>query len=153
MCHRPSALVECYWLPLWEPHIFRLSSGLWPVLERGLTFTSTEMRHWTTEMCSGNCVVRRFRRCANVMECKLDVHGSVHHNADLTEMTNKMQLCRKIYYSHYSLTVQHVSSYIIAHHQELLNCNYSFCFYSRPLSWLSGSSHSAMTATGNDKLE
>jgi len=31
---------------------------------------------------------------------------------------------------HCSLTAQHVSSDIIAHHQELLNCNYSFWFYS-----------------------
>jgi len=29
------------------------------------------------------------------------------------------------------LTAQHVSSDIITHHQELLNCNYSFWFYSR----------------------
>jgi chromosome condensin MukBEF MukE localization factor len=29
----------------------------------------------------------------------LDVHGSVHHNINLIEMTNKMQLCRTIYYS------------------------------------------------------
>jgi len=35
------------------------------------------------------------------------------------------------------LTAQHVSSDVIAHHQELLNCKYS--------------SHSAMTAAGNDK--
>jgi len=41
----------------------------------------------------------------------------------LIEMTNKMQLCRTIYYSICSLTSQHVSSDIIAHHQELLNCN------------------------------
>jgi len=27
------------------------------------------------------------------------------------------------------LTAQHVSSDIIAHNQELLNCNYSFWFY------------------------
>jgi len=36
------------------------------------------------------------------------------------------------------LTARHVSSDIIAHHQELLNCNYSFWFYvcrCRPLSW------------------
>ena len=30
---------------------------------------------------------------------RLDVHGSVHHNTNLIEMTNKMQLCRTIYYS------------------------------------------------------
>jgi len=30
---------------------------------------------------------------------QLDVHGSVHHNTNLIEMTNKMQLCRTIYYS------------------------------------------------------
>jgi hypothetical protein len=29
------------------------------------------------------------------------------------------------------LTAQHVSSDIIAHHQELLNCTYSFWFYTR----------------------
>ena len=32
---------------------------------------------------------------------------------------------------HCSLAAEHVSSNIIAHHQELLNCNYSFWFYSR----------------------
>jgi len=30
---------------------------------------------------------------------ELDVYGSVHHNTSLIEMTNKMQLCRTIYYS------------------------------------------------------
>jgi len=30
---------------------------------------------------------------------KFDVHGSVHHNTNLIEMTNKMHLCRTIYYS------------------------------------------------------
>jgi len=29
----------------------------------------------------------------------LDIHGSVHHNTNFIEMTNKMQLCMKIYYS------------------------------------------------------
>jgi len=28
----------------------------------------------------------------------LDVHGCVHHNINLIEMTNKMQLCKTIYY-------------------------------------------------------
>jgi len=45
-----------------------------------------------------------------------------------TKMANKMQLCRIIYYS---LAALHVSSYIFAHHQEHLNCIYSFWFYSR----------------------
>jgi len=31
------------------------------------------------------------------------------------------------------LTAQHISSNIIARHQEVLNCNYSFWFYSRLL--------------------
>ena len=62
---------------------------------------------------------------------KLDVHGSVHLNTNLIEMTNKMQLCRSIYYSIVPLIAQHVSSDIIVLHQELLNCNYSFWFYSR----------------------
>jgi len=29
----------------------------------------TDTRHLTTEIPSENCVVRRFRRCANVIEC------------------------------------------------------------------------------------
>jgi hypothetical protein len=43
------------------------------------------------------------------------------------KMTNKMQLCRIIYCS---LTALHVSSNIFAHHQEHLNCTYSFWYYS-----------------------
>ena len=45
-----------------------------------------------------------------------------------TKMTNKMELCRIIYYS---LAALRVSSDIFAHHQEHLNCIYSFWFYSR----------------------
>jgi hypothetical protein len=60
------------------------------------------------------------------------------------------------------LTAQHVLSDIISHHQELLKCNYSFWFYSRlslPVAVMAewelaeASSHSAMTAAGNDKHE
>ena len=43
-------------------------------------------------------------------------------------MINKMQLCRIIYYS---LATLHVSSDIFAHHQEHLNCNYSFWYNTR----------------------
>ena len=39
-----------------------------------------------------------------------------------------MQLCRIIYYS---LAALHVSNDIFAHHQEHLNCNYSFWYYTR----------------------
>jgi len=45
-----------------------------------------------------------------------------------TKITNKMQLCRIIYCS---LIALHVSSDIFAHHQEDLNCIYSFWYYSR----------------------
>ena len=31
-----------------------------------------------------------------------DVHGSVHHNINLIERTNKMPLCSRIYYSNVS---------------------------------------------------
>jgi len=33
---------------------------------------------------------------------KLDVHGSVHHNINLIEITNKMRPCSRIYYSNVS---------------------------------------------------
>ena len=58
----------------------------------------------------------------------VDIHGSVHHDSIFAKMTNKMQLCKIIYCS---LTALHVSSDIFAHHQEHLNCIYSFWFYSR----------------------
>jgi hypothetical protein len=45
-------------------------------------------------------------------------------------MTNKMQLCRIIYCT---LTALYVSSDILAHHQDHLNCNYNFWFYSHVL--------------------
>jgi len=41
-----------------------------------------------------------------------------------------MQLCRIIYYS---LAALHVPSDIFAHHQEHLNCIYSFWYYTRML--------------------
>jgi hypothetical protein len=58
---------------------------------------------------------RKHERCQNV---SLD---------QFTKMTNKTQLCRIIYCS---LTAVHVSSDIFAHHQEHLNCMYSFWYYS-----------------------
>jgi hypothetical protein len=72
-------------------------------------------------------------------------------------MTNKMQMCRTIYCS---LTTLHVSSNIFAHHQEKLNCIYSFWYYSRTsMLWPAGvmdglelSSISPMTA-GHDICE
>jgi len=48
----------------------------------------------------------------------------MHRDTIFTKMTNKVQLCRTVYCS---LTVLHVSSDIFAHHQDHLNCNYSFC--------------------------
>ena len=33
---------------------------------------------------------------------KLDIHGSVHHNTDRIEITNKMRPCSRIYYSNVS---------------------------------------------------
>jgi len=48
-----------------------------------------------------------------------------------TKMTNKLQLCRIMYRF---LTAVHVSSDIFTHHQEQLNSNYSFWYYTR-VSW------------------
>jgi len=42
-----------------------------------------------------------------------------------------MQLCRINLLFPCSLAALHVSSDIIAHHKEHLNCSYSFWFYSR----------------------
>jgi hypothetical protein len=51
------------------------------------------------------------------------------------------------------LAAQHVSSDIIAHYQELLNCNYSYWFYSRLSLPAAVMAKSTMTAAGNDKGE
>jgi len=56
-------------------------------------------------------------------------------------MTNKMQLCRIVYFS---LTALHVSSNVFTHHQEHLNCICSFWYYSRM---------SLPSAAGNDIRE
>jgi hypothetical protein len=56
-----------------------------------------DMRRLTMGIRSEKCVVRRFHRCANVIECtytNLDsafqFHGSVHH-VSVSENTNLMQ--------------------------------------------------------------
>jgi len=63
----------------------------------------------------------------------------------LQKMTKKMQLCVIIYCS---LIALHVSSDIFAYHQEHLNCNYTFWFYSRV-----SLSADVMTAADNDTRE
>jgi len=57
------------------------------------------------------------------------VHLMIKLN-QLAKMTNKMKLCRILYCF---LTALHVLSGIFAHHQEHLNCIYSFWFYSHLL--------------------
>jgi len=46
---------------------------------QGKRITSTDMRRLTTGIRSEKCVVRRFLRCANVIEC-FDVLLTVHLN-------------------------------------------------------------------------
>ena len=55
-------------------------------------------------------------------------HKKVTCDILFTKITNKMQQCRIIYGS---LAALHVSSDIFAHHQEHLNCFYSFWCYTR----------------------
>jgi hypothetical protein len=45
------------------------------------------------------CNIQPHINVQHLTDHELDVHGSVHHNTNLIEMTNKMQLCRTIYYS------------------------------------------------------
>ena len=72
------------------------------------------------------------------------------------KMTNRMQLCRIIYCF---LTALHVSSDIFTHHQEHLNCNDSFWYFSRMSSpdgvmgELELSSNSLKTPASNDIRE
>jgi len=50
------------------------------------------------------------------MGTKLDVRESVHYDI-IMKITNKMQICRLIYYS---LSALHVSGEVFAHHHEHL---------------------------------
>jgi len=78
---------------------------------------------------------------------------NIHSDIWYTKMTNKMQLCKIIYYS---LAALHVSSDIFAHHQEHLNCttasgitNVCLC---RLVPWecWNNSSNTPMTPAGSD---
>jgi hypothetical protein len=59
-----------------------------------------------------------------------------------------MELCRIILLFPCSLVALHVSSDVIAHHQEHLNCSYSFRVYSRV-----SFSAAVMTVANNDTRE
>ena len=71
--------------------------------------------------------IPRYRQ-RNYAKYRILRHDHLYIPSNFYKMTNKMQLCSIIYCS---LTALHVSSDIFARHQEHLNCNYSFWFYSR----------------------
>ena len=123
-----------------------MAIDLSPLLRRTLLQDNIGEQECTTaQLLAGSYSVRRslqFRRlvtatlfvCVRVYVCSraslfciLDFHGSMRHDTIFTKITIKMQLCRIIYCS---FTALHVSSDIFAHHQEHLNCNYRFWFYS-----------------------
>jgi hypothetical protein len=60
----------------------------------------------------------------------LDVHGSVHHNTNRIETTNKMQSCSRIYYS---IVSQLLNMFRATHRSSsgAQNCNHSLWFYIR----------------------
>jgi len=60
---------------------------------------------------------------------KLDVRESMHHDI-IMKITNKMQVCRLMYYS---LSALHVSGDVFAHHQEHLTVLTACCKYSQVL--------------------
>jgi len=73
---------------------------------------------------------------------RLDVHRSVHHNTNLIEMTNKLQLCRTVYYSIVPWLLnmyRAILSLIIRSFETIITASgfTQVCRY-RPLSWLSG---------------
>jgi len=54
---------------------------------------------WFWCNCANSLQLFRVPNWVEEFICILDVHGSVHHNTNLIEMNNKMQLCRTTYYS------------------------------------------------------
>ena len=69
--------------------------------------------------------------CFTVKGNKARRSHQTEHSPFSYKMTNKMQLCRVSLLFPCLLVALHVSSDVIAHHQEHLNCSYSFWFYSR----------------------
>jgi len=55
----------------------------------------TDMRRLTTGICSEKCVVRRFRRCANIIECTYTNLDSI---ANYTSRLYGIAYCRPAYY-------------------------------------------------------
>jgi len=66
-------------------------------------------------------------RCSLFLSFSIPRFRQFYNDCLFTKLTNKMQLCRIIYCS---LTALQVSSDTFAHHQEHLNCIYSFWYYS-----------------------
>jgi len=70
---------------------------------------------------------------------KLDVHGSVHRNINLTEITNKMRPVAEFINPTF-LNCSTCFERHTAHHQELKNCNCNLWFYIR-LWWPAAAGH------------
>jgi ribosomal protein L39E len=79
---------------------------------------------WVIFCLQGKSHLESFSACK---ESPILSHILVYRNFS-TKKTKKMQLRRIIYCSS---TALHASSDIFAHHQDLLNCIYSFWYYSR----------------------
>ena len=79
------------------------------LLWRWVLNLTTVMRRLTTGISSEKYVVRRFRRCANVIECNINI-----------KWTNTMQLVSD-FLLHF-LTTLHVSDASCVHHHDYNNC-------------------------------
>ena len=64
-------------LEVYIDDIHRWHTGLFSVLFSLLRKESTDMCRLTTGIYSEKCVVRRFRRCANVIECTYTTLDSI----------------------------------------------------------------------------
>ena len=114
--------------------------------EHGALYT---MNHWRIQFKSRyfdkvtghHTKSLRFPRTLQPSSHSFDVHGSVHPNTNLIEMSNKMQLCRTIYYSivPWLLNMFRATSLIIRSFWTVIRASgFTHVCRCRPLSWLSG---------------
>ena len=77
-----------------------------------------------------NVLFANIQKCCCIGMLSLDVHGSVHHNTNCIEITNKMWPCSRIFIPMF-LNCSTFFGRHTAHHLELKNCNCSLWFYIR----------------------
>jgi hypothetical protein len=75
------------------------------ILVFGISVKLTNSKFWCVYIKFQNLMCVRgikLKMCTSTSKDVLDIHGSLHHNINLIEITNKIRPCSRIYYSNVS---------------------------------------------------